>query len=113
MQNFMQYLLQHNCQKKLCSELTTQILGIYTRDLGNIYCMAHFTSSGVLFSSEVPNFILVNLSTSHLSILCWTCRSVGHSTAAFVQAVLEGSTQPGVWFPEEVSSAPIEGKLME
>lgn len=61
---FMQYLLQHNCQKKLYSELTTQILGIYTRDLGNIYCMAHFTSSGALFSSEVPNIILVNLSTS-------------------------------------------------
>lgn len=29
-------------------------------------------------------------------------RSVGISTAAFVLAVLEGSTQPGVWFPEEV-----------
>ena len=29
-------------------------------------------------------------------------RSVGNATAAFVLAVLEGSTQPGVWFPEEV-----------
>ncbi|KAK6141533.1 hypothetical protein DH2020_024725 [Rehmannia glutinosa] len=29
-------------------------------------------------------------------------KSVGISTAAFVLAILEGSTQPGVWFPEEV-----------
>lgn len=29
-------------------------------------------------------------------------RSVGISTAAFALAILEGSTQPGVWFPEEV-----------
>lgn len=29
-------------------------------------------------------------------------RSVGNATAAFALAVLEGSTQPGVWFPEEV-----------
>ena len=29
-------------------------------------------------------------------------RSVGAATAAFAIAVLEGSTQPGVWFPEEV-----------
>jgi hypothetical protein len=29
-------------------------------------------------------------------------RSVGSATAAFALAVLEGSTQPGVWFPEEV-----------
>ncbi|KAK6164108.1 hypothetical protein DH2020_000972 [Rehmannia glutinosa] len=29
--------------------------------------------------------------------------SVGISTAAFVLAILEGSTQPGVWFPEEVT----------
>nr|XP_027101222.1 uncharacterized protein LOC113720754 isoform X2 [Coffea arabica] len=28
-------------------------------------------------------------------------KSVGNATAAFVLAVLEGSTQPGVWFPEE------------
>ena len=28
-------------------------------------------------------------------------RSVGAATAAFAIAVLEGSTQPGVWFPEE------------
>lgn len=29
-------------------------------------------------------------------------RSVGNATAAFALAILEGSTQPGVWFPEEV-----------
>jgi len=29
-------------------------------------------------------------------------RSAGISTAAFAMAILEGSTQPGVWFPEEV-----------
>lgn len=29
-------------------------------------------------------------------------RSVGTATAAFALAILEGSTQPGVWFPEEV-----------
>lgn len=29
-------------------------------------------------------------------------RSVGYCTAAFALAILEGSTQPGVWFPEEV-----------
>lgn len=29
-------------------------------------------------------------------------RSVGTAIAAFALAVLEGSTQPGVWFPEEV-----------
>ncbi|RWW32385.1 hypothetical protein GW17_00002940 [Ensete ventricosum] len=29
-------------------------------------------------------------------------RSVGYSTAAFALAVLEGSTQHGVWFPEEI-----------
>jgi hypothetical protein len=27
---------------------------------------------------------------------------VGTATAAFALAILEGSTQPGVWFPEEV-----------
>lgn len=32
-------------------------------------------------------------------------RSVGVSTAAFALAILEGSTQPGVWFPEEVTKA--------
>lgn len=30
-------------------------------------------------------------------------RSVGTATAAFALAILEGSTKPGVWFPEEVS----------
>lgn len=30
-------------------------------------------------------------------------RSVGNSTAAFALAILEGSTKPGVWFPEEVN----------
>lgn len=32
-------------------------------------------------------------------------RTVGVSTAAFILAMLEGSTQPGVWFPEEVCKA--------
>lgn len=35
--------------------------------------------------------------------ISWVYRAVGVSTAAFVVAMLEGSTQPGVWFPEEVS----------
>jgi hypothetical protein len=30
---------------------------------------------------------------------------VGFAAAAFALAVLEGNTQPGVWFPEEVSNA--------
>lgn len=34
--------------------------------------------------------------------LCTFFRSVGISTAAFALAILEGSAQPGVWFPEEV-----------
>lgn len=34
--------------------------------------------------------------------------SVGYATSAFVQAVLEGSTQPGVWFPEEPEAIPFE-----
>ncbi|CAL4977380.1 unnamed protein product [Urochloa decumbens] len=28
--------------------------------------------------------------------------SVGYAATAFVLAILEGNTQPGVWFPEEV-----------
>ncbi|GAU41003.1 hypothetical protein TSUD_92290 [Trifolium subterraneum] len=36
--------------------------------------------------------------------------SVGISTAAFALAVLEGSTQPGVWFPEETQGIPIEAR---
>ncbi|KAK4276299.1 hypothetical protein QN277_019263 [Acacia crassicarpa] len=36
--------------------------------------------------------------------------SVGTSTAAFVLAVLEGSTQPGVWFPEEPEGIAIEAR---
>lgn len=35
---------------------------------------------------------------------------MGYATAAFVLAVLEGSTQPGVWFPEEVSGALMGGQ---
>lgn len=34
--------------------------------------------------------------------MCTFFRSVGIATAAFALAILEGSTQPGVWFPEEV-----------
>jgi hypothetical protein len=65
-------------------------------------------------SSEVRKIILCNLHASHISILYWICRSVGQSTAAFVQAVLEGSTQPGVWFPEEVNSSALMGRrIME
>jgi len=33
---------------------------------------------------------------------------VGFATAAFALAVLEGNTQPGVWFPEEVSNPSLE-----
>ncbi|KAL9248348.1 hypothetical protein vseg_021680 [Gypsophila vaccaria] len=36
--------------------------------------------------------------------------SVGISTAAFVLAVLEGSTQPGVWFPEEPQGIAVEAR---
>ena len=40
--------------------------------------------------------------------LCF--RSVGSATAAFALAVLEGSTEPGVWFPEEVCATPEKTK---
>nr|CBX25276.1 hypothetical_protein [Oryza brachyantha] len=36
--------------------------------------------------------------------------SMGYATAAFVLAVLEGSTQPGVWFPEEPEGIAIESR---
>ncbi|KAK7341261.1 hypothetical protein VNO80_24187 [Phaseolus coccineus] len=36
--------------------------------------------------------------------------SVGISTAAFALAILEGGTQPGVWFPEEPQGIPIEAR---
>ncbi|XP_043725248.1 uncharacterized protein LOC122671857 isoform X1 [Telopea speciosissima] len=36
--------------------------------------------------------------------------SVGIATAAFVLAVLEGNTKPGVWFPEEPEGIPIEAR---
>ncbi|KAJ3681061.1 hypothetical protein LUZ60_015550 [Juncus effusus] len=36
--------------------------------------------------------------------------SVGYSAAAFILAVLEGSTQPGVWFPEEPEGIAIEAR---
>ncbi|KAL2941974.1 Carboxynorspermidine synthase [Bienertia sinuspersici] len=36
--------------------------------------------------------------------------SVGVSTAAFVLAVLEGSTQPGVWYPEEPEGIVVEAR---
>ncbi|KAI5673725.1 hypothetical protein M9H77_14089 [Catharanthus roseus] len=35
-------------------------------------------------------------------------KSVGEATAAFVLAILEGSTKPGVWFPEEPEGIAIE-----
>ncbi|CAI9106184.1 OLC1v1005267C1 [Oldenlandia corymbosa var. corymbosa] len=37
-------------------------------------------------------------------------KSVGNATAAFVLAVLEGSTKPGVWFPEEPEGIAIEAR---
>ncbi|KAL3529765.1 hypothetical protein ACH5RR_009087 [Cinchona calisaya] len=37
-------------------------------------------------------------------------KSVGNATAAFVLAVLEGSTMPGVWFPEEPQGIAIEAR---
>ncbi|KAG8050705.1 hypothetical protein GUJ93_ZPchr0009g1372 [Zizania palustris] len=36
--------------------------------------------------------------------------SIGYATAAFVLALLEGSTQPGVWFPEEPEGVAIESR---
>lgn len=36
--------------------------------------------------------------------------SVGVATAAFVLAVLEGSTQPGVWFPEEPEGIAVDAR---
>ncbi|XP_076884158.1 uncharacterized protein LOC143533190 [Bidens hawaiensis] len=36
--------------------------------------------------------------------------SAGYSVAAFALAVLEGSTQPGVWFPEEPEGIAIEAR---
>ncbi|KAL6976610.1 hypothetical protein U1Q18_025397, partial [Sarracenia purpurea var. burkii] len=36
--------------------------------------------------------------------------SVGSATAAFAIAILEGSTQPGVWFPEEPEGIAIEAR---
>ncbi|KAJ1420648.1 Saccharopine dehydrogenase, NADP binding domain [Sesbania bispinosa] len=36
--------------------------------------------------------------------------SVGIATAAFALAILEGSTQPGVWFPEEPQGLSIEAR---
>ncbi|KAL6199683.1 hypothetical protein ACLB2K_029466 [Fragaria x ananassa] len=36
--------------------------------------------------------------------------SVGTATTAFVLAVLEGSTKPGVWFPEEAGGIAIEAR---
>ncbi|KAL5205801.1 hypothetical protein ABZP36_034010 [Zizania latifolia] len=36
--------------------------------------------------------------------------SIGYATAAFVLAFLEGSTQPGVWFPEEPEGVAIESR---
>ncbi|GAB2277048.1 hypothetical protein Dimus_011757 [Dionaea muscipula] len=36
--------------------------------------------------------------------------AVGTATAAFVLAVLEGNTQPGVWFPEETQGIAVEAR---
>lgn len=37
-------------------------------------------------------------------------KSVGQATAAFVLAILEGNTKPGVWFPEEPEGIAIEAR---
>ena len=37
---------------------------------------------------------------------------MGYATAAFVLAVLEGSTQPGVWFPEEPEGVAFESRMV-
>ena len=81
-----------NC-KDLCFEIWS-----------NTYCMVQLQALVHFLSSEVHKIVPGNLYASHLSILHCFFRSVGTSTAAFVLAVLEGSTQPGVWFPEEVST---------
>ena len=65
-----------------------------------------FTPPLFLFSSSLRDVLIqlpvVYMQSSHF-VLYWNFfRSVGYSTAAFAIAVLEGSTQPGVWFPEEV-----------
>lgn len=41
--------------------------------------------------------------------------SVGNATAAFAMALLEGGTQPGVWFPEQPEGIAVEvrGRLLE
>eukprot|EP00268_Persea_americana_P029860 TRINITY_DN28862_c0_g1_i15.p1 TRINITY_DN28862_c0_g1~~TRINITY_DN28862_c0_g1_i15.p1 ORF type:complete len:139 (-),score=31.92 TRINITY_DN28862_c0_g1_i15:136-552(-) len=36
--------------------------------------------------------------------------SVGTAIAAFAAAILEGSTQPGVWFPEEPEGIAVEAR---
>ncbi|KAM0951054.1 putative saccharopine dehydrogenase, NADP binding domain, NAD(P)-binding domain superfamily [Dioscorea sansibarensis] len=38
--------------------------------------------------------------------------SVGYCTAAFALAILEGSTQPGVWFPEEPEGIAVEQRKL-
>ncbi|KAJ7298187.1 hypothetical protein O6H91_20G026600 [Diphasiastrum complanatum] len=44
-----------------------------------------------------------------------SCRCVGIATAAFARAILEGSTQAGVWFPEEDGAldVPSRQKLLD
>eukprot|EP00897_Mesotaenium_endlicherianum_P002731 jgi/Mesen1/2486/ME000159S01610 len=37
-------------------------------------------------------------------------KSVGQSTAAFALAMLEGATQPGVWFPEEEEGVSVDAR---
>ncbi|CAD6343749.1 unnamed protein product [Miscanthus lutarioriparius] len=48
----------------------------------------------------------------YLLIKSYLCKSVGFATAAFALAVLEGNTQPGVWFPEEPEGIPIEARKL-
>lgn len=39
-------------------------------------------------------------------------QSMGYSTAAFAQSVLQGKTQPGVWYPEEREALQVGGGVV-
>ncbi|KAJ6905155.1 hypothetical protein NC652_023029 [Populus alba x Populus x berolinensis] len=68
-------------------------------------------SMRVDLSAQMGAIHLVYLVTgnSHLlKILAFS--SVGNATAALALAILDGSTQPGVWFPEEPEGIAIEAR---
>uniref|UniRef100_A0A0V0HQ27 Putative ovule protein n=1 Tax=Solanum chacoense TaxID=4108 RepID=A0A0V0HQ27_SOLCH len=52
----------------------------------------------------------MDVSSHKVVIYLFFFRSVGISTAAFVLAILEGSTKPGVWFPEEPEGIAVESR---